>query len=245
MKIAVVTGASGGIGKATVKAFINKGYFVFGQYNSNQKGIEQLTADLKEQGLAHLFACVKADLSTEQGANEVYQTVTKSFKHVDVLVNNAGVDLYKLATDTTVSEWDYVLDVNLRAGFILSKLFLPQMISRKEGSIIFVSSVWGKQGACMESVYSASKWGQIGFAKSLAKEVAPSGITVNCVCPGVVDTPMNDCFNEQEKQDIIDSIPLGRICSPSEIASAITFLASSDAKYITGQELVIDGGFTL
>ena len=245
MKVAVVTGASGGIGKATVKAFIEKGYFVFGQYNSNQKGIDELVADLEKQGLAHLFACVKADLSLEQGANEVYQTVTKSFKHVDVLVNNAGVDLYKLATDTTTEEWDYVLDVNLRAGFILSKLFLPQMISLKDGRIIFVSSVWGKQGACMESVYSASKWGQIGFAKSLAKEVAPSGVTVNCVCPGVVDTPMNDCFNEQEKKDIIDAIPLGRICAPSEVASAITFLASEDAKYITGQELVIDGGFTL
>lgn len=245
MKVAVVTGASGGIGKATVKAFIEKGYFVFSQYNSNIKGIEQLIADLKKEGLADFFAYVKADLSTEEGANALYTAVSKSFKHVDVLVNNAGVDLYKLVTDTTASEWDYVQNVNVRAGFLLSKLFLPQMISRQEGKIIFVSSIWGKQGACMESAYSASKWAQIGFAKSLAKEVAPSGVTVNCVCPGVVDTPMNDCFNEQEKKEIINSIPMGRICKPEEIANAILFLSSDEARYITGQELVIDGGFTL
>lgn len=245
LKTAVITGASGGIGSATVKALIKEGFFVFGQYNANEEGINNLINDLKKDGLSDYFYCAKADLSTVYGAQKFFNDVVKVFKHVDLLVNNAGVDLYKLAIDTTEKEWDYLFNVNVRAGFILSKLFLPNMVSRKSGKIIFVSSVWGLKGACMESAYSSSKWAVIGLAKSLAIEYAPSGITVNCVCPGVVDTPMNDVFTKEEKQNTINDIPVGRICTPSEVAQTITFVASDKANYMTGATITLDGGFTL
>lgn len=245
LKTALITGASGGIGKAIVKAFLSQGYFVLGQYNSNEQAMIELKDDLKVQGLSDYFFAIKADLSKSQGVNHLFETVSKSFKSIDVLVNNAGVDLYKLVTDTSEEEWDYSFNVNVKAGFMLSKLFLPAMICKQKGKIIFVSSIWGNNGASMEAVYSASKWAVNGFCKSLAKEVASSGITVNCVSPGVVDTKMNERFNQEEVQSLIEATPLGRMCKPEEVASLITFLASESADFITGANITIDGGFTL
>ena len=230
---------------ATVKALIKDGYFVLGQYNKNEKGIEQLKADLLKDGLLDYFFSYRADFSKKDGAEKLYREVSKSFKRLDALVLNAGLDLYKMVVDTTEKEWDTLFDVNLKSNFILCKNFLPQMTGSKKGSIIFVSSIWGQKGACMESVYSATKWGMIGFAKSLAQEVASSNVTVNCVCPGVVDTSMNSRFSKEEMDEIIAQIPIGRMIAPEEVASLISFLASDKARGITGQEITLDGGWTL
>lgn len=245
LKTALVTGASGGIGKAIVKTLIKNGYFVLGQYNNGENAISNLKAELQQEGLLDYFYAYKADFSVKGEAQNLYNQITKSFKRLDALIINAGLDLYKLCTDTTESEYDTLFDVNVKSGFMLSKLFLPKMTEYKSGKIVFVSSVWGQKGACMESVYSSTKWAMIGFAKSLALEVAPSNITVNVVCPGVVDTQMNARFDSQEMQEIIQQIPAGRLCSPSEVANVIAFLTSNQADYITGQTITIDGGFTL
>ena len=245
MKIALITGASGGIGGETVKTFIKNGYFVAGLYNRGQKEIDELVGYLKEKGLSDFFCAYKCDLKNEGEINSVIEKISADFKHIDVLINNAGVDLYKLITDTAVKEWDGVFSVNVKAAFILTKFALKSMIARKSGSIVNVSSVWGISGASMEAAYSASKAALIGLTKATAKEVAESGITVNCVCPGVIDTKMNDCFSSDEKEELISRIPLNRMGSPAEIAELIYFLCSEKAGYITGQTINCDGGFLL
>ena len=244
MKTALVTGASGGIGKAIVKEFISNGYFVVAQYNKNYKGIQELIEELPENQREYLFA-ISADFNVKGEAQKLFDKVRESFKHIDVLVLNAGKDLYKLYTDTTEEEWDSLFNVNVKANFMLSKLFLPEMISRQSGNIVFVSSIWGNNGASMEVGYSATKASLIGLTKSLAKEVSYSKINVNCVCPGVVDTPMNSRFTQEEMNEIISSTPMGRTCSPQEVASLIYYLTTETAKFITGQTITIDGGFTL
>ena len=245
MKTALITGASGGIGKALVLAFVKEGYFVFGQYSKNKKEIESLQQQLKELNKADLFCAISGDFSVKGEALRVANMAMSSFKHIDVLVNNAGVDLYKLLTDTTDEEWDKVFDINVKSAFIISKVVLKEMINRNSGKIINISSVWGINGASMESVYSASKFALVGLTKSLAKEVAGSKINVNCVCPGVIDTPMNANFNEQEITDIISSIPAGRLGKSKEIADLCLFLASEKADYINGAVISADGGYSL
>lgn len=244
MKTALVTGASGGIGKAIVKEFISNGYFVVAQYNKNYKGIQELVEELPENQREYLFT-ISADFNVKGEAQKLFDKVSESFRHIDVLVLNAGKDLYKLYTDTTEEEWDSLFNVNVKANFMLSKLFLPEMISRQSGNIILVSSIWGNNGASMEVCYSATKASLIGLTKSLAKEVSYSKINVNCVCPGVVDTPMNSRFTTEEMEEIISSTPMGRTCSPQEVAKLVYFLTTNDAKFITGQTITIDGGFTL
>lgn len=245
MKVALITGASGGIGGETVKTFVRNGYFAVGLYNSGEKQIQILKSSLKAERLSDYFCAFKCNLKSE---TEIYSFINdfgKSFKHIDALINNAGVDLYKLITDTTEKEWDEVFSVNVKSAFILTKFALKSMIERKHGAIVNVSSVWGETGASMETAYSASKAALIGLTKAAAKEVAESGVRVNCVCPGVIDTKMNDCFSDKEKREIISRIPLSRLGDAREIAELIFFLCSEKAGYITGQIITADGGFTL
>lgn len=245
LKTALITGASGGIGSATVKTFLKNGYFVVGQYNSDQKGMDALIKDLSESGLSDTFVALKSDFNTESGAMELYSQAEKFFGHIDVLVSNAGTSLYKLYTQTTDSDWDKVMNINLKSAFVLSKLCLDKMIERKRGKILFVSSIWGIAGASMEVVYSASKAALIGMTKALAKEVAPSNINVNCVCPGVIDTKMNALFSEDDIAVIKSETPLGRLGKAEEIADLIYFLCSEKADFITGQTITADGGYIL
>jgi 3-oxoacyl-[acyl-carrier protein] reductase len=245
VKTALVTGASGGIGSAIVKKLIKDGYFVLGQYNNGENAITELKAELQKDGLLDYFFAYQADFSKSGEVQKLYDQISKSFKRIDALIINAGVDVYKLVIDTTEEEYDKLFNINVKSGFMLTKLFLPKMIEYQKGSVVFVSSIWGQKGACMEAVYSATKWAQIGFCKSLALEVATSNVTVNCVCPGVVDTKMNARFSKDEMQEILQDIPTGRLCSPQEVANVISFLTSDSANYITGQTITIDGGFTL
>lgn len=241
----MITGAGGGIGRATVKKFIDQGYFVIGQYNSNTNGIESLKEELKQQGKSDYFFAVKADFNNSCEISNMLDVVEKSFKHVDVLVNNAGVGLYKLITETTEQEWDKVFNVNVKGAYLVTNRVIKGMMNVKSGKIVNVSSIWGNVGASMEVAYSASKSALIGYTKALAKELSPSGINVNCVCPGVIDTPINSRFNELEMNELAKETPLGRIGKPSEIAELIYFLSSEKSDFITGQVITCDGGITL
>lgn len=244
MKVAVITGASGAIGRATAEKFIENGYFTVGQYRNGIDNIAEFKRALETRGLSEYFFPFKADFSIKGEAEKLAKFTLDNFGHADVLVSNAGADLYKLCAETTEEEWNYMFDVNVKPAFLLTKALLPSMEKRKSGSILFVSSIWGEKGACMETAYSASKASLIGFSKALSKEVATSGITVNCVCPGVIDTPMNDGFTSGEKADLIRRTPLGRFGTPQEIADLIFYLCTS-ASFITGQSITADGGFTL
>ncbi len=245
MKVALITGASGGIGKATVKKFLKEGYFVVGQYNSGNDRINAFKKELVCDGLGDYFFAVQADLSNVEQIDLLIDRVTKSFKSIDVLVNNAGVGLYKLITDTTEQEWDKLFAVNVKGAYQLTNGMLKGMIDKKYGKIINVSSIWGNVGASMEVAYSASKAALIGFTKALAKELAPSKITVNCVCPGVIDTPINARFSIKEMQALKEETPVGRIGKAEEVAELIYFLSTEKSDFITGQIITCDGGFTL
>ena len=245
MKVALITGASGGIGKAIAQKLIDNGYFVVGQYNSGRKSVDDFAKQLKAQGKDDYFFGIKADLSKTQDIDDMMDNVLKSFKSIDVLVNNAGVSLTKLITDTTLVEWDKVFDVNVKSAYLITQKVLKGMISKKSGKIVNVSSMWGLVGSSMEVCYSASKASLIGFTKALAKEVGSSNINVNCVCPGVIDTPMNSHLTKEDLTDLANETPLNRIGTPEEVADLVYFLASENSKFITGQVISCDGGFTV
>ncbi len=245
MKTALITGVSGGIGKATAKKFIDNGYFVIGQYNSNKKSIDDFYLELEKEGKRDYFFSIKADLNSASEISKMMEIVEKSFKHLSVLVNNAGISLTKLITDTTESEWDKIFSVNLKSVYLITNRVLKGMIESKCGKIVNVSSMWGITGSSMEVAYSASKAGLIGYTKALAKEVGYSGINVNCVCPGVIDTPMNKHLSAEDIDELKEQTPLYRIGKPEDVANLIYYLGSDDADFITGQVVSVDGGFAL
>lgn len=245
MNIALITGASGKIGGETVKVFLKNGYFVLGLYNKNEDGIVSLKNELKVLGCADCFFAYKCDLKDKNAIAATVEKIKASFKHIDVFVNVAGAGLYKTFTETEESEWDDIFTVNVKSAFSLTQFVLESMLPRKSGRIIYVSSIWGQRGAAMETAYSSSKAALIGLTGSLAAEVAPSGITVNCVCPGVIDTAMNSRFSEAEISDLIERTPVGRLGKPIDVAETIYFLSTDKAAFITGQAITVDGGFTL
>ena len=240
MKTALITGASGTIGGALVKKFASEGYFTVGGFYENAQSVRALEEEFK----GTVFG-VRADLKDAADTEKLFAFAQDNFGHVDALVLNAGVGLYKLLSETTVNEWDDLFAVNVRSAFLLIKKCLPEMIKRKSGKIVLVSSMWGKVGASMEAAYSASKAALIGLTRALAKEVAPSGINVNCVCPGVIDGKMNARFNAEEIGELIEKTPLKRLGTPEDIAELCYFLCSDKADFITGEAISADGGFAL
>lgn len=245
MKTALVTGASGKIGTAIVIRLLEKGYTVTAHYNKNESGKTALLTEAEKIGKGDCLYFIKADLNDAKKAVSVADYALKTMGQVDLLVNNAGVDLYKLTDECTEEDYDFIMNVNFKAAFLITKTLLPSMITRKSGNVIFISSVLGDKGGSMETLYSASKGALISFSKALAKEVGLSGIRVNCVCPGAIDTPMNDIFEENEKRDICERTALGRLGHASEIADLVTFLASDRASFITGQTITADGCFNI
>ena len=240
---AVITGASRGIGRAAAEALAKQGFRTALIYRNSGTAAEKLVSQLRERGTdAECYAC---DVSSFSQVKDVSEKILRRFGRVDVLVNNAGISQIRLFTDITEKDWDRMFDVNVKGIFNCCRHFLPQMISRKSGKIVNISSMWGIQGASCEVHYSASKAAVIGFTKALAQEVGPSGITVNCVAPGVIDTDMNAELNGEDRKRLSDEIPLERIGTPGDVADMIAFLASEKAGYITGQVFGVNGGMVL
>lgn len=241
MNTVLITGSAKGIGAATAALFADCGYNVIINYNSSETEALSLLEKLRVRG--HNAIAVKADVSKKDEAAFLFSEAKKSFGSVDILVNNAGIAQQKLFTDITDEDYNKMFDCNTKSVFNCCQLALPDMIHNKNGRIINVSSMWGIVGASCEVHYSASKAAVIGMTKALAREVAPSGITVNCIAPGVIDTSMNKCFDEETLNALKEETPVGRLGTPEEVAKAILFFANNGSGFITGQVLGIDGGF--
>lgn len=239
----LITGASKGIGAATAILFAEKGYNVIINYNSSAESAILLEKSLNQNGYSALS--YMADITkTHEVARMVNDCIAK-FGKIDVLINNAGIAQQKLFTDITDSDWERMVSVNLTGTFNCCRAVVPHMVSRKSGCIINTSSIWGMTGASCEVHYSAVKAGIIGLTKALAKELGPSGIRVNCVAPGVITTRMNSNLSVETLAELADETPIGRLGSPSEVASTSLFLASRDAEFITGQVISPNGGFVI
>lgn len=241
MKNVLITGASGGIGSAAAVAFAKRGYGVALHYNTNEAAARKTADEItKNGGRAEIF---QADIADEAAVDEMFTRAEQTLGRIDVLVNNAGADWKGLFTDMTLAEWNRIMAINCTGAFLCSRRALPEMIRNHSGSIVNVSSIWGEVGASCEVAYSATKAAIIGLTKALAKEVGPSDIRVNCVSPGVIDTPMNADLTDEDMAELKDETPLMRIGSPDEVAEAIVFLAESS--FITGQVLGVNGGFVI
>ncbi len=238
MKTVLVTGGSRGIGRAMVYAFKDAGYLVAFTYNNSVKEAEALA---KETGAI----AYKADSRNEQEVKNAVSFAMSELGHIDCLVNNAGMASFSLFGDITLDMWNDMLSVNLTGAFLYSKEVLSDMINRKSGRIINITSMWGLVGSSCEVHYSAAKAGIIGMTKALAKEVGPSGITVNAIAPGVIDTDMNKALSDDDMRALADDTPLMRIGKGSDIAKAAVFLASDEASFITGEVLNVSGGYVI
>lgn len=238
----LVTGAAGGIGEAICRAFAKEGLNIAVHYSSSEDKAKSLCSELeKEYGIKAVP--FRADFTKDEEIKALAENVTKAFGRADVLVNNAGIahqNLFQLVDDKKVKE---IFDINLMSALSLTKEILPLMISNKWGRIINISSMWGIAGASCEVHYSAAKSALIGFTKALSKEVGPSGITVNCVAPGFIDTKMNGNLDEDAVREIVDATPVGRAGRGEDVAGLVRFLASDEGEFITGQVISVDGGY--
>lgn len=237
----LITGGSRGIGAAAVRAFAAQGANVAFTYHTNQTAAEALVRELRP-------ACVTAipcDAADPAQVREAVRQAEAAVGPLTVLVCNAGIAQSKLFTDLTDEDWRRMMGVNLDGPFYFSRAVLPGMIRRKYGRILFVSSMWGQTGGSCEVHYSAAKAGVIGLCKALAKEEGPSGITVNCVAPGVIDTDMMACYTPEDKAALAEETPVGRLGTAEEIAQTLVFLAGKNAGYITGQVIGQNGGLVI
>ncbi len=242
-KTVIVTGSSKGIGAATAILFAQKGYNVVINYNDSYESASILCRSLVSNGYSVITQ--KANVANKLEVDLMVKETLYKFGSIDVMVNNAGVAYNGLITDTDEIDFDKIIDVNLKGVFNCCKSVTPVMVNQKAGKIINISSMWGQVGASCEIAYSAAKAGVIGLTKALAKELAPSGINVNCIAPGLIETGMNAHLTLEELNDFVDTIPLGRMGNADEIAAAVYFLASNESDYITGQTLGINGGYVI
>ena len=238
-KVAFISGGSRGIGAAAAKLFCQNGYFSVIGYNQNQAAALALVQQLQQQGLQ--AAAVQCDVRDEQQVQSAI-AFAEAQGELAVVVNSAGVSHFAQIQDESAAEMDEVFAVNTRGTMLVCREAARGMIARHAGSMINISSMWGVVGASCEAVYSASKAAIIGFTKALAKELAASGITVNCIAPGVIDTDMNRQLGEQLLAELAADTPLGRIGRAEEVAQAALFLASDRASFITGAVLPVTGG---
>lgn len=220
MEKVLITGGATGIGKATAQLFAQKGYDVFITYNQSKPDFDGVTK-------------IKCNLQNEDEIVNLFNQIG----NIDILVNNAGISLVKQINDTTAQEYDKIMSINARSYFLCCREAVKLMLKNHKGAIVNVSSMWGQMGASCEIAYSMSKFAVVGLTNSLAQELAPSGITVNCICPGIIDTRMNEMF---DKKELEAQVPIGRLGTPQEVAQAIYYLTQN--KYITSQILGVNGG---
>ncbi len=241
--VAVITGAGKGIGRASALRLAGDGYKIAVCYNRSKEAAKKTVSDIILSGAK--AKAYRLDVTDSENVNSVIADIEKDFGEIEVLVNNAGIAEQSLFTDITDEMWQKMIDVNLSGAFYCSRAVLPYMIHRKRGKIVNIASIWGETGGSCEVHYSAAKAGVIGMTKALAKEVGPSGITVNCVSPGVILTDMTSHFDESTINGLKDETPLGRIGMPEDVAGAVSFLASADADFITGQNISVNGGMNI
>lgn len=241
MKTVLITGSSRGIGAAIARR-LNDEYKIIINYNKSKDKAFALMEELRETN-PNVIA-IKANVSDESEVENMFSIAEKNFGHVDILINNAGISHFSLIQDIDFGTWKDVINTNLNSVFLNSKRAIPNMISKQYGVIINMSSIWGEIGASMETLYSASKGAINTFTKAMAKELAPSGIRVNAIAPGIVDTDMmrND-FSESELLDLKKEVDTNRFAKPEEIAGLVSYLISDEASYITGDIIHINGGF--
>lgn len=234
MSVVVITGGTGAIGSAIAAEFAKTDDVII-TYNSRSEAAAALECSLG-------CRAVRADISDRESVDCAVAQILREYGHIDILVNNAGISHIGLFTDMTQDEWNRVLGINLTGCFNMTQACVKSMISRKSGAVVNISSVWGVHGASCEVAYSAAKAGMIGMTKALAKELGASGITVNCIAPGVIDSPMNSShLSEDELQELAESTPLMRLGRAEEVAAAVRAVAEN--RFITGQVLGVDGGF--
>jgi 3-oxoacyl-[acyl-carrier protein] reductase len=238
-KTALVTGATGGIGAAIAKALHAAGATV-ALSGTRANVLEALATELGSR--THVINC---NLSSPEDVEKLVPAAETAMGSLDILVNNAGITRDMLAMRMKDEDWAAVIDVNLTAGFRLSRAAIKGMMKRRSGRIIGITSIVGVTGNAGQANYAASKAGMIGMSKALAKEVASRGITVNCVAPGFIETPMTDELNDKQKEAILASVPAGKLGTPDDIAAAVLYLASNEAQYVTGQTLHVNGGMAM
>ena len=240
-KTVLITGASRGIGAAAARAFAAAGYAVAVHYHTSEAEALALVRELTAAG--HTAIAVRADVSDPAQVEKMVDNVLEKFCQLDILVCNAGVSETGLVSQIDEERWRRLFTVNVDGVHHCCQAVLPHMIHRKAGSIVTVSSIWGLCGASCEAAYSAAKAGVIGLTQALAKELAPSGITVNCVAPGAIDTQMNAHLGPEALRALAEETPLGRLGAPEDVANTLLFLASEGASFLTGQVIGVDGGF--
>ena len=242
-KVALITGSSRGIGRAVAYQLAHEGYAVCINYIERRDKADELVAQLKSEGCEAI--AVQADVASRAAVNAMVKKTEETFGPVTLLVNNAGVAGQALFQDVTDEMWNRYFSVNLNGMRHTIQAVLPGMLHEKAGAIVNISSIWGQHGASCEVTYSCTKHAIIGLTRSLAMELAPSGIRVNCVAPGVINTDMVQVLGAETLRDLAQQTPLGRLGTPEDIAHAVSYLASDRAGFVTGQVLAVDGAFIL
>jgi len=239
-KRVIVTGGTKGLGRAMALSFARQGAWVTLTYSSDDASASETKAEL--EGLAPKHLVLKADVSSKSQVEKMVETVLNHWEYVDILINNAGIIKDKMLLFLHEEDWDQVINVNLKGTYLCSRAVIKGMIARKYGRIINITSPSALTGRAGQANYSAAKGGIISFTKSLSKETARLGITVNAVCPGVISTSMTDGLSQEVKTELLNMIPMGRFGEPEDVAWAVLFLASQKAGYITGKVIAVDGG---